>query len=70
MKNDNPLNEVKMLYNSIMNSSGIMLTDKTIKHDVENLVLKYRIGDEIRLNEVDFIHISAVFFAKTENKYL
>jgi hypothetical protein len=53
-----------------MNSSGIMLTDKTIKHDVENLVLKYRIGDEIRLNEVDFIHISAVFFAKTENKYL
>jgi len=51
MKDGNPLNEVRVLCNSMMNNNNMMCADKTIKFDPAKSVLKYRIGDEIKLNE-------------------
>ncbi len=70
MKDGNPLNEVRMLCNSMMNNHNMMGADKTIKYDPAKSVLKYRVGDEIKLNEADFIRLSSAFFAEIESKYL
>lgn len=80
-KDGNPLNEVRMLAYAILYNNGIMSaaphhlfadgrTVKTIKYDPAKSVLKYRIGDEIKLTEADFIRLSAAFFADIERKYL
>jgi len=69
-KDGNPLNEVRMLCNSMMNNNNMMCADKTIKFDPAKSVLKYRIGDEIKLSEADFILLSSAFFAEIESKYL
>jgi hypothetical protein len=69
-KDGNPLNEVRLLCNSMMNNNNRMCADKTIKFDPAKSVLKYRVGDEIKLNEADFIHLSSAFFAEIESKYV
>lgn len=69
-KDGNTLNEVRMLCASMMYSNNRMGADKTIKFDSAKSVLKYRVGDEIKLSEADFILISSAFFAEIERKYL
>lgn len=69
-KDGNPLNEVRMLCNSIMNNDGAMCADATIKLDPAKSVLKHRIGDKINLTEADFILLSSGFFSEIEAKYL
>lgn len=70
MKDGNPLNEVRMLYNSMMNNNNMVCADKTIKYDPAKSVLKYQLGDEIKVKEADFICLSSAFFAEIEGKYL
>ena len=69
-KDGNPLNEVRLLCDSIMNNGGAMCADKTIKIDPPKSVLKYEVGDTIKLNVADFILLSSCFFAEIEEKYL
>ena len=59
-----------MLCNSIMNNNNRTGGDTTIKSDPAKSVLKYRVGDEIKLNEADFMLLSSPFFAEIESKYL
>jgi hypothetical protein len=69
-KDGNPLNEVRLLCESIMNNDAAMCADDTIKIDAAKSVLKYRVGDPIKLNVADFILLSSCFFAEIEEKYL
>jgi len=69
-KDGNPLNEVRMLCNSTINNNSILCMDKTIKYDPAKAILKYRIGDEIKLNEAEFIRFASAFFSEIESKYL
>ena len=69
-KDGNPLNEVRLLCESIMNNDAEMCADDTIKIDAAKSVLKYRVGDKIKLNVADFILLSSCFFAEIEEKYL
>jgi hypothetical protein len=68
-KDGNPLNEVRILGDSLINHNSIMGTDKTIKFDPAQSVLKYKVGDEIKLNEADFRLLSQAFFAEIESKF-
>jgi len=68
-KDSNPLNEVRMLYNSIRNNKNKLGQDSTIKYVPSKSVLKYEIGDEIELNENDFINLPKAFFTGIENKF-
>ena len=69
-KDGNPLNEVRILCNSMINNDNKMYVDKTIKYNPAKSILKYQAGDEIKLNKVGFLQLSNAFFAEIESKYL
>jgi hypothetical protein len=69
-KDGNPLNEVRILCDSLMNNNGIMRGDKQIKLTPERSVLKLNIGDPIQLTEEDFERLSAAFFTELERRFL
>jgi len=54
----------------MMNNGNIVCADKTIKFDPAKSVLKYGVGDEIKLNQADFMLLSSALFAEIESKYL
>ena len=78
-KDGNPLNEVRVLCNSILLNQGKLQVDKLkgwpmsapsgIKLPPEKSVLKLEAGDEIKLSEADFVRLSEAFFAEVEKKY-
>jgi len=78
-KDGNPLNEVRVLCNSLLLNRGKLQVEKlpgwpnsagaTTKLSPEKSVLKLRAGDEIRLTEVDFMRLSTAFFAEIEKRY-
>ena len=68
-KDGNPLNEVRVLCNSLLNNGGVMAADKQIKLDPATSILKYRVGDEIELSESDFVLLAKAFFAEIKRKY-
>ena len=68
-KDGDPLNEMRMLCDAIMENQGRMSANKTIRYQPENSILKFRTGDEIRLNADDFARLSAASFDEIEKKY-
>ncbi len=68
-KDGNPLNEVRVLCNSLLNNGGVTAADKQIKLDPAKSILKYQVGDEIKLSEADFVLLAEAFFAEIENRY-
>lgn len=69
-KDGNALNEVRVMSQSIMHNNNKMGTDDTIKPDPAKSVLQYQTGDEIRLNETNFIKLSNAFLNEIESKYV
>ena len=79
-KDGNPLNEVRVLCNSILLNKGKLQVDKLsgwpnsavsgIKLMPEESVLKLKVGDEVKLTEAGFVRLSKAFFAEIEKKYL
>lgn len=68
-KDGNPLNEVRMLCNSILQSSGVLTADKTIKFNPGTSIAKLEIGDEIALTREDVVRLADAFFAEIEAKF-
>jgi hypothetical protein len=69
-KDGNPLNEVEMLCESLMNNNGILLDSNVIKLVPEDSVVKLHVGDPIRLSEKQFEQLSAAFYAELERRFL
>ena len=78
-KDGNPLNEVRVLCNSLLLNGGKVQVDKLpgwpnsagggFKLPPETSVLKLHAGDEVALSEADFVRISRAFFAEIEKRY-
>jgi hypothetical protein len=68
-KDGNPLNEVRMLCDAIMANAGRMSANKTTRYKPEPSILKFKAGDEMRLNADDVARPSAAFFDEIEKKY-
>jgi hypothetical protein len=81
-KDGNPVNEVRILCNSMTGNNDIftlsashatwnatLKSDKTIKYKPEESVLGYNVGDEIKLSESDFLLLSDAYFAAIEDKF-
>jgi hypothetical protein len=69
-KDGNPLNEVRIICDSLMNNNGILRADKQINLTPERSVVKLHVGDPISLTEADFERLSAAFFAELERRFL
>ncbi len=69
-KDGNPLNEVRIICDSLINNHGIMRGDKQIKLTPERSVVKLNVGDPIRLNGAQFKSLSAAFFAELERRFM
>ncbi len=79
-KDGNPLNEVRVLSNSLLLNHGKLQVDKlpgwpnsagsSIKLPPEKSVLGLKLGDDVKLSETDFVRLSKAFFAEIEKKYL
>jgi hypothetical protein len=69
-KDGNPLNEVEMICDSLINNNGILRESTVIKLIPDQSVVKLQFGDPIRLTEEQFEDLSTAFFAEMELKFL
>ena len=78
-KDGNPLNEVRVLCNSLLLNDGKLQVEKRkewptsavagLKLPPETSILKLEPGDEVKLTEADFVKLSKAFFAEIETRY-
>ncbi|MBW8886489.1 MAG: hypothetical protein JF616_01925 [Fibrobacteres bacterium] len=78
-KDGNPLNEVRVLCNSLLLNDGKVQVEKKpdwptsavsgLKLPAEKSVLGLKNGDAIGLTEGDFLKLSKAFFTELERKY-
>jgi hypothetical protein len=69
LKDGNPLNEVRMLANSILEHGGVLQADKTIKYDASKSVTGSKIGEKIVIGEAVFAKLATAFLDEIEKKY-
>jgi hypothetical protein len=78
-KDGNPLNEVRVLCNSILLNQGKLQVERlpgwpnsavaSLTLPPEKSVLRLKAGDEIKLNRDDFARLAKAFFDELEKKY-
>jgi hypothetical protein len=68
-KDGNPLNEVELLTESLMNNDGVLRGNKVVKYVPEQSVVKLNIGDRIRLTQAQFERLAKAFFTEIELKF-
>ena len=79
-KDGNPLNEVRVLCNSLLLNNGKVQIEKLLGWPMsaggalkllrEKSVLGYQTGDDVRLTEVDFNRLADAFFVELRERYL
>jgi hypothetical protein len=69
-KDGNPINELELVSDSLMNNDGVLRGISPIKYRAEDSVLKLDVGDEIQLDAEQFQRLSKEFFADLESKYV
>ena len=69
-KDCNPLNEVELLVEALLNHDGVLHGNKVIKYVPAQTVLKLEIGDQIRLDPAQFERLANAFFAEIEAKFM
>ena len=69
-KDGNPLNEVEMLGDSLMNNGGVLQKSTVLKLVPAESVTKLEFGDSIELTERQFEELAAAFFAELERKFV
>jgi len=78
-KDGNPLNEVRVLSNSMLLNQGKLQVDRLpgwpnsagsgIKLPPDKSVLKLRAGDAVQVSEDGFVRLAKAFFAEIEKRY-
>jgi hypothetical protein len=68
-KDGNPLNEVELISDSLMNNDGVLRGNNVIKLVPDQSVVKLEIGDRIRLSAAQFERLSTAFLAEIEARF-
>ncbi len=79
-KDGNPLNELRVLCNSLLYNGGTFQVEKlagwpnsaggAVKLVPEKSILKLKNGDAVKLTEADFVRLSNAFFKTLVEKYV
>jgi hypothetical protein len=69
-KDGNPLNEVELIAESLMNNGGVLRGNTVVQYVPEESVLGLQIGDPIRIGADDFERLCNAFLADLEAKYV
>ena len=69
-KDGNPINEVELLAESLMNNGGELRGNNVIKYKPEESVLQLEPGDSIRISASDFERLSKAFLAELDSKFV
>lgn len=69
-KDGNPLNEVELMCDSLINNDGVLRGSNVIKLVPDQSVLKLEIGERIKLRAAQFEHLSKAFFDEIRSKFL
>ncbi len=69
-KDGNPLNEVRVLCNSVMLHDGVMTAEKSIKLDPASSVCGISYGERIALDAESFTHVADAFFTELEARFV
>jgi hypothetical protein len=69
-KDGNPVNEVELLVESLMNNDGVLRGNNVIKYVPAQSVLQLKIGDRIALTAEQFQLLATAFFSELERKFL
>jgi hypothetical protein len=68
-KDGNPLNEARVIADSLMENDGVLAVDNQIKLDPAKTVLGLEPGDEIALSAADFSRLAEAFLKEIEARY-
>ncbi len=68
-KDSNPLNEVELLAESLMDHDAFLRGNNVLKLVTEQSVLKLKIGDRIRLDVEQFEKLAKAFLADIKRKF-
>ena len=68
-KDINPVNEVELLADSLMNNKGVLRTGTVIKYVQDQSILKIGVGEPIRLTAAPFEALAKAFFAELERRF-
>ena len=68
-KDGNPLNEVELIVDSLLNSGGVFRGNNVIKYVPAEAVVHLEVGDRIQLNEQQFEALANAFFAELERRF-
>ncbi|MDT4907916.1 MAG: hypothetical protein QOI69_1157 [Pseudonocardiales bacterium] len=69
-KDGNPLNEVELLTDSLMNNDGLLRPGNVVKYKPEESVLGLTAGERISVTADQFEQLATAFFADLEAKFL
>ena len=69
-KDGNPLNEVELLADSLMNNNGVLRGNNVIKYMPDQSVTQLNVGDSIRLTAAEFEDLWEAFLADLERKFV
>lgn len=69
-KDGNPLNEVELLADSLINNGGKFRGNNVIKYKPEDSVLKLEPGDQIELSATGFERLSKAFLSDLDAKFV
>jgi hypothetical protein len=69
-KDGNPLNEVELLSESLLNNGGVLRGNNVVKLIPAQSVLKLELGDRIRLGADEFERLARAFFAELETRFV
>ena len=68
-KDGNPLNEVRILSNSILTNNCRLESDNTIRYHLDKSILRIDIGGVININAKDFGRLAKAYFEEIEKKF-